>query len=128
MQAIRARGLALLSVLLVIASVLTGTVAGVSAASSASSGASVDPGLRGLSGAVKVVVQTTGGAVASVEQRVADLGGTVTKQLSIIDGFAATVPGGKIAELAATQGIRAISRDRPVHVQGSINDPSTWPS
>jgi serine protease AprX len=128
MQAIRARGLALLSGLLVIASVLTGTVAGVSAASSASSGASVDPGLRGLSGAVKVVVQTTGGAVASVEQRVADLGGTVTKQLSIIDGFAATVPGGKIAELAATQGIRAISRDLPVHVQGSINDPSTWPS
>ena len=126
MQAVRRRVLAFASGLVVVASVLTGMVTG-SAGAVSGPAAHVDPGLSQLTGAVKVIVQTTGAAASDVEQHVVQLGGQVTKQLPIVNGFAATMPGGAVAELAHLPGIRAISQDLPVHVQGSA-DTSTLPS
>ena len=126
MQAVRRRVLAFASGLVVVASLLTGIVTGSAGAVSVPA-AHVDPGLSQLTGAVKVIVQATDAAAADVEQHLVQLGGQVTKQLPIVNGFAATMPGGAVAKLAHLPGIRAITQDLPVHVQGSA-DTSTLPS
>ena len=81
--------------------------------------ASVDPDLlnRQLSGNVPVIVQSVEGSVPSTQQAILRAGGTVTLDLPLIDGMAATVPVAAVKNLAATAGVRAISLDRPVLVQ-----------
>lgn len=50
----------------------------------------------------------------SVEQMVARLGGTVTKDLHIINAFAANMPAKAVPELAKSAGVRWVSLDAPV--------------
>jgi serine protease AprX len=50
----------------------------------------------------------------SVEQAVARMGGTVTKDLSIINAFAASVPARSVQELSTTAGVRWVSMDAAV--------------
>jgi serine protease AprX len=62
---------------------------------------------------VNVVVQKQTGATY-VEELAARLGGVVTLNLHIINGFAAELPARAIVELARTAGVRWISLDAPV--------------
>ncbi|MDQ1444698.1 MAG: serine protease AprX, partial [Acidimicrobiaceae bacterium] len=61
------------------------------------------------------------------EQTVANVGGHVTHDLPIIDGFAATLPAAAIPDLAANPEVRAISLDRVMTVQGSGTSNPTTP-
>jgi serine protease AprX len=60
---------------------------------------------------VDVIVQKLAGAGDGPEQAIADLGGTVTRDLSIIDGFAATIPASAIDDLDGLEGVRAVTLD-----------------
>jgi hypothetical protein len=51
---------------------------------------------------------------SSVEERVARLGGTVTRDLYLIDAFAAELPAQAVLELARAEGVRWVSLDAPV--------------
>ena len=61
---------------------------------------------------VAVIVQKTGGA--DVEALVPELGGEVTKDLHIINAFAAELPAGAVAALASDDGVRWVGLDAPV--------------
>src|SRR4051812_9653388 len=50
----------------------------------------------------------------SVENMVTQLGGTVTKDLHIINAFAATLPAKGVSQLARANGVRWVSMDAPV--------------
>jgi len=65
---------------------------------------------------IKVIVQTRD--LTAAEHAVQGAGGVITQPLSIINGFAATVPADALARLRAQQAIRAIALDGPVHVLG----------
>src|SRR5207244_984964 len=62
---------------------------------------------------VGVIVQKTV-TDNSVEQAVVKLGGTVTKDLHIINAFAAQLPAKAVPELAQTAGVRWVAPDAPV--------------
>ena len=81
--------------------------------------ADVDPDLLGRSGGdVKVIVQSIEGSFVSTERAIKQAGGKVTLDLPIINGVAATLPARAITGLATIEGVRSISLDRPVTVQG----------
>jgi serine protease AprX len=62
---------------------------------------------------VGIIVQKIGNDNA-VEERVAQLGGTVTKDLHIINAFAAELPAGAIPDLATFPDVRWVSLDAPM--------------
>lgn len=62
---------------------------------------------------VGVIVQKLAGS-SGVEGTVAALGGKVTKDLSIINAFAATMPAGAVDDLARSAGVRWVSADAAV--------------
>ena len=77
----------------------------------------VDPALTAFrAGEVSVIVQKTSIATRGPEAAVARLGGLITRDLPIVDGFAASLPAAAIAELARVPGVRVISLDRKVVV------------
>jgi serine protease AprX len=77
------------------------------------------PQSAGSSGPVKVIVQKWWAADRGPELAVQRLGGRVTRALPIVAGFAATLPGGRaLADLAGEPGVRVVTPDREVHVQG----------
>ena len=89
--------------------------------SHAATTAHLDPALLGLHGRVKVIVQSSDPSAAT--RAVRDAGGTVTRSLPIVGGFAATIPSTAIKGLADVQAIRAITLDARVRVLGAP-DPS----
>ena len=86
--------------------------------------ADVDSALLTMKGAVPVILQAADDGMAA-ERAVAQVGGTVRLHLPIINGLAATVSGEDIPELAATPGVRAITLDRRVTVQGGDGSSSS---
>jgi serine protease AprX len=83
----------------------------------------VDPDLLGIDqGQQRIIVQKFSTADRAPERAVARLGGTITRDLPIVHGFAATLDSSAVLELAKSQGIRAISHDAPVRFLDSIND------
>ncbi|MBI4788327.1 MAG: S8 family peptidase [Chloroflexi bacterium] len=74
---------------------------------------------------VRVIVQkqTQG---RSVEELVAQLGGVVVNDLSIINAFAADLPAQTIPQLARAQGVRWISLDAPVESTALGNTSLAW--
>ena len=80
--------------------------------------ARIDPDLP-TSGSrpVRVVVRAVPDAGAGPQDAVRRLGGRVTQDLPLVDGFAATLPARAVPALAATSGVRGISADRAVSVQ-----------
>jgi len=77
------------------------------------------PPSAGPAGPVEVIVQKWWAADRGPELAVQRLGGRVTRALPIVAGFAATLPGGRaLADLAGVPGVRAVTPDREVHVQG----------
>src|SRR5438132_7475530 len=75
--------------------------------------ASVDPAVVTTGSFTdKVIVQATGGNVAKAAATVAHLGGQVTRNLSIIDGFAAVLPAKSVDALARSGSVRTISANQ----------------
>jgi serine protease AprX len=71
---------------------------------------------------VRVIVQKWWAADRGPELAVQRLGGRVTRALPIVAGFAATLPGGRaLADLARVPGVRTVTPDRQVHVQGTAS-------
>src|SRR5258708_402825 len=60
---------------------------------------------------VKVIVQKVDGAGHGPEAAIAHLGGAVTRDLPIVNGFAATVPVGGVGRLSGLSGVKAVTLD-----------------
>ncbi len=73
----------------------------------------------------KVIVQKQGPG-NSAESLVPQLGGTVTKDLSIINAFAAEMPAKSLAQLAKSSNVRWISPDGPVQKADAYGMFTTW--
>ena len=84
--------------------------------------AAEQPGAR-----VSVIVQKTA-KDDRVETMVAALGGEVTKDLHIINAFAAEMSAGAATQLARADGVRWISLDAPVRQAATTNVFTTWAS
>ncbi len=76
-------------------------------------------------GDVNVVVQKLNAADRGPETAIEDLGGTVTRDLPIVDGFAATVPATATGQLAGIPGVRAVTLDEKLHPQGLLGGSTT---
>ncbi|HJR18975.1 MAG TPA: S8 family peptidase [Actinomycetota bacterium] len=97
------------------------------AASTARSGGAVelDPALSSItSGDVNLIVRARPGAVREAVRAVTLAGGAVTKDLPIVNGFAATVPASEISGLARVAGVYTLTLDRKVAVSEGGNPPS----
>ena len=70
---------------------------------------------------VRVIVQKRAGAGLAPELAVRRLGGQVTRALPIVAGFAATVPAAAADGLAGLPGVRAVTPDDRVQVQGTAS-------
>ncbi|HSK35167.1 MAG TPA: S8 family peptidase, partial [Actinomycetota bacterium] len=79
------------------------------------------PAQPGTADAVRVIVQKTAAADPAPELAVRRLGGQVTRALPIVAGFAATVPAAAVDELARLAGVRAVTPDDKVRVQGAAS-------
>jgi serine protease AprX len=77
------------------------------------------PAQPGTADAVRVIVQKTSAADPAPELAVRRLGGQVTRALPIVAGFAATVPAAAVDQLARLAGVRAVTPDDKVRVQGA---------
>jgi serine protease AprX len=73
----------------------------------------------------QVIVQALPGELAQARSAVRAVGGRVTRELSVVNGFAADLPGGSGAGLGAADGVKAVTPDRPLHVLGSSYAPAT---
>jgi serine protease AprX len=94
------------------AAMITG-VAGPAAASAAVA-SSVDP--------VSVIVREVPGSGDGPENAVAALGGTVLKQLNVIDGFAARVPSDRLGALRGAPGVHKVTEDATVTLNSAEVD------
>jgi serine protease AprX len=74
---------------------------------------------------VGVIVQKDG-ATRRVEQRVAALGGEITKELGIIQAFVAQMSARSAVELAASPGVRWVSLDAPVQSSAETASFTAW--
>lgn len=83
--------------------------------------AHIDPALQGLTGDVRVIIQTTDVHIAKAA--VGKAGGRVTRLLPIARAIAATIPSDAISSLAKIASIRTISLDAKVRMLGAP-DPS----
>ena len=72
-----------------------------------------------------VVVQAASSAAAA--DAVRRVGGTVRTELAIVDGVGATVPVTALPALKAVAGVRAVTPDAAVHVQGSASTDGSDP-
>lgn len=61
---------------------------------------------------VSVIVQERPAAGDGPEQAVTRLGGRVVRQIPLIHGFSARLPGTAIAALRGTRGVRSVTLDR----------------
>jgi serine protease AprX len=76
-----------------------------------------------LSAEVAVIVQGFRGDQAQVQQAVSGVGGHVVRSISIIDGAVAAVPADSVGALQRSAGVREVTPDGPVHMQG-LNAPT----
>ena len=85
-------------------------------ATSSSGGAvELDPALSSITtGDVNLIVRARPGAVREAVRAVTRAGGVVTKDLPIVNGFAAVVPATEIADIASVAGIYTLTLDRKV--------------
>ena len=89
-----------------------------------SAAAVVDPALRSVHGTVGVIVS----GARSSERAVVKAGGSITRELPIIGGYAAKVPANDLSTIARVPGVTAITWDRPTHVQSTPGSTNNIPS
>ncbi|MCA9998600.1 MAG: S8 family serine peptidase, partial [Anaerolineales bacterium] len=87
--------------------------------------ATIDQALRdlvaaGTETAVSIIVQKQPGQTKDVEAYVAELGGQVTLDLPIINGFAAAVPGTAVDQLAQHPHVKHISLDAEISKSDAV--------
>lgn len=111
---------------IVSALLLLGVVGG--APLSASAGEQPSGGTAPTTPTLSVVVRERAPATDAAERAVRSLGGTVTRDLPIIDGFAAVLPADRLEALAATAAVRAVEPAAPVHFDGAYGQGSGGPS
>ena len=63
-----------------------------------------------------IVVRTVAGSDAAVQAAVARLGGHVGRQLPLVGGFAATIPGDQVGRLSAVGGVVQVTQDIPLRL------------
>jgi serine protease AprX len=73
-------------------------------------------------GSVSVIVQKQEGVGNAPERLVEELGGTVSYDLSIINGFAASIDASQVRVLQQSNAIRHVSEDAPAYVTGLLGD------
>ncbi|MEP7081974.1 MAG: S8 family serine peptidase [Chloroflexota bacterium] len=79
-----------------------------------------------LAGAlISVIVREAPGSGSLPEQLVESSGGTVTRELPIIGGFAAELPRGALARVAADPAVVSITPNAPLQMQGSNYSPGS---
>jgi serine protease AprX len=99
----------------VIAAVLSAAALhGVGAVGAPAAAAAVEP-------QVAVIVRETSGAGSGPERLVEVVGGTVDRQLPVVEGFLAHVPTSAMATLRAAAGVVAVTPDAPVRLTGSFD-------
>jgi len=100
--------------------------AGAAAAMIAAGLASAVPAPRSPDVTVLVSVVGSSGSAAehAVARAVTRLGGAVERQFSLIDGFAARLPGSAVASLSAVPGVRWVSPDSTIHLEGQYGQDS----
>ncbi|MBV8692345.1 MAG: S8 family peptidase [Actinobacteria bacterium] len=87
----------------------------------AGAAAVVDSRVTGATTAnVDVIVQKDSASDHGPEAAIEHLGGTVTRDLSIVDGFAATIPTSATGELSSLDGIRAVTLDEKMQPTGLL--------
>ena len=89
-----------------------------------STGASAQPAVKDLGQSVSIIVSKLNPLDRSVENAVERMGGTVGQRLDIVDGFEATVPEGSVATLAGVPGVRGITKNSRVQVEGQYGENS----
>jgi len=77
-----------------------------------------------MHGTVGVIVS----GARSTERAVVKAGGSITRELPIIGGYAAKVPANDITTIARVPGVRVITFDRPTHVQSTPGSTNNIPS
>jgi serine protease AprX len=78
-------------------------------------------GFRAAPAVVSVIVREASEAGAGPERAIEAAGGTVTRRLRIIGGFAATVPADSLPSLSRTPGVVSITPNGPVQLAGQID-------
>lgn len=68
---------------------------------------------------VSVIVESAPSLLEDVRSAVRDAGGTVESNLSIIDGFAATLPADAVESLRSQSGVRAVTADGAVRMSST---------
>ncbi len=77
---------------------------------------------------VHVIVTGAPGAASTASQVVQSAGGHVLHALPIVHGFDAVIPAGAIGRVAAANGVRSVTPDVGVHLNGAAPpDPTNWP-
>jgi serine protease AprX len=85
----------------------------------AASGSATPSGANGTQ--VSVIVREHPNAGPAPERLVRSLGGSVGRQISIIQGFAAAVPSAKLTALRAGHGVHSVTVNRRVRLSGELN-------
>src|SRR5581483_2676069 len=81
----------------------------------------VDPRVSGATTpTVDVIVQKDSASDHGPEAAIEHLGGAVTRDLSIIDGFAATIPNAAAGDLSDLAGVRAVTLDAQMQTTGLL--------
>lgn len=110
---------------LILAFVFLSGLVGLGISPSADSQGTLHPALvqaaAGPEQQVHVIVQKTE-ATGQVEDLVSALGGTVVKDLHIINAFAAELPASALLELAKSDGVRWVAPDAPLMTSDSDDD------
>jgi serine protease AprX len=109
------------AVVAALAALMSAAVTTATAQSSSGPTAVVDPALRAMHGSVAVIVSGSHAA----ERAVVKAGGTITRELAIIGGFAAKVPADDLTTIARVPGVRSITYDGKMTVQGSLGGGTT---
>ena len=76
---------------------------------------------RAVERTVSVIVRETTGAGSGPERAVEAFGGQVGRQIPIIGGFVADVPGGAVATLRRVTGVYSVTANAPVQLLGNID-------
>jgi serine protease AprX len=73
------------------------------------------------SGMTSVIVRGEAGALVQLEHSTALAGGTVVRELGLIDAFSAKIPTAKLAAISALPGVIAVSPDSAVSLHSDYN-------
>jgi hypothetical protein len=86
------------------------------------------PSVSVISREVRVIVRAVPAEEARAEEQARSLGATITRRLSIIQGFVATLPVDSVGTLRVAPGIRSVTLDGSVHFLSTVDgiDPNQY--